>query len=284
MTDMAARARRYTCFITVKTRNFYIPPGILKFRVYELFGSMNFEYTHFRFYTTLPQLYAKYDIPHKVVQNIIEDVTNFLQSSAFKFVRDEVSELLIDSGLDAEWARKLYGMFENLENPFVGLQSKWRRLETYKKSVDFIAPIAITIVNDVEAKAKNNKNSMVPVKVEMEYVPMTPVLKRFQEMSTILPRTKVYLDLLQCQSKNVNVVSNFIQAELWQRIQTNFKDKFVLPIFIYFDEYDANNCLGSHAGSTGKMGGVYMGLPSLPLEFQGKLQNIFLGQIFQSAD
>ena len=38
MTDMAGRARRYTCFITVKTWNFYVPRSILKFRVYALSG------------------------------------------------------------------------------------------------------------------------------------------------------------------------------------------------------------------------------------------------------
>ena len=38
MIDIAGSARRYTCFITVKTRNFYVPPGILKFRVYALSG------------------------------------------------------------------------------------------------------------------------------------------------------------------------------------------------------------------------------------------------------
>ena len=40
MTDMAGRPRRYTYFITVKTRNFYVPPGILKFRVYALSGDI----------------------------------------------------------------------------------------------------------------------------------------------------------------------------------------------------------------------------------------------------
>ena len=49
MTDMAGRARRYTCFITVKTRNFNVLSGILKFWVY----------MHFRFYATLPGIYHR---------------------------------------------------------------------------------------------------------------------------------------------------------------------------------------------------------------------------------
>ena len=42
MTDIAGCARRYTCFITVKTMNFCVPPGILKFQVYVFSGICTF--------------------------------------------------------------------------------------------------------------------------------------------------------------------------------------------------------------------------------------------------
>ena len=65
MTDMTGRASRYTRFITMIFMNFYVPPGILKFRVYALsgiyiFGYVNFGsthtfgYMHFRFDAIVP--------------------------------------------------------------------------------------------------------------------------------------------------------------------------------------------------------------------------------------
>ena len=68
MTDMTGRASRYARFITMKIMNFYVPPGILKFRVYALsgiyiFGYVNFGsthtfgYMHFRFDATVPILH-----------------------------------------------------------------------------------------------------------------------------------------------------------------------------------------------------------------------------------
>lgn len=41
------------------------------------------------------------------------------------------------------------------------------------------------------------------------------------------------------------------------------ENKIALPLLIYFDDFEVDNPLGSHAGIH-KLGGVYVSLPFLP--------------------
>lgn len=56
-------------------------------------------------------------------------------------------------------------------------------------------------------------------------------------------------------------------------------DKIVLPVYLYFDEFETRNPLGSHAGEE-KLGGVYVSLACLPPYMAAKLKNIFVSTIF----
>lgn len=57
----------------------------------------------------------------------------------------------------------------------------------------------------------------------------------------------------------------------------------LFPFLLYFDEFETNNPLGSHAGMQ-KLGAIYISLPSFPLEYASKLENIFLIYLFNSLD
>lgn len=56
-----------------------------------------------------------------------------------------------------------------------------------------------------------------------------------------------------------------------------------MPLYIYYDEYECNNCIGSHAGIH-KMGRMYISLRCFPPEIQSQLQNVFLGLIVLAQD
>ena len=72
-----------------------------------------------------------------------------------------------------------------------------------------------------------------------------------------------------------------MQGKLWQRKYGYLEDKIVLPIFIYYDDFEPGNAMGSHAGEQ-KLGGIYMSLPFLPPHLVAKLSNIFVLSICYS--
>lgn len=84
--------------------------------------------------------------------------------------------------------------------------------------------------------------------------------------------------------KNKTVISNIIHCRLWKEIREKFEEKIILPLFLYYDDYESNNPLESHGGIT-KCGGVHLFIacllhPSVAL----KLKNIFLFISFNTLE
>ncbi|XP_074101655.1 uncharacterized protein LOC141529128 isoform X1 [Cotesia typhae] len=116
--------------------------------------------------------------------------------------------------------------------------------------------------------------------VYAQFIPMRKILKAFFELPNIFERTILYMKYVK---ENTDCVSNFIQGHLWSEILSKYHhNDLVFPLFIYFDDFESNNCLGSHAGDGGKVGALYVFLPCLPPELYSKLDNIFLFQFFNT--
>ncbi|XP_075157696.1 uncharacterized protein LOC142233175 [Haematobia irritans] len=56
---------------------------------------------------------------------------------------------------------------------------------------------------------------------------------------------------------------------------------FLIPYFLYFDDFEVNNPLGSHTSS---ILGVYYSFPSAPNFLKYKLNNIFIAALYKSID
>ncbi|CAG9782115.1 unnamed protein product [Diatraea saccharalis] len=80
-----------------------------------------------------------------------------------------------------------------------------------------------------------------------------------------------------------NAVENFIQGTFWRSRLCERRGKTVIPIFLFFDDYEIGNALGSRAGQH-KLGAVYASIPCLPPCRASALKNIFLLLLFHSSD
>lgn len=63
----------------------------------------------------------------------------------------------------------------------------------------------------------------------------------------------------------------------------NYADNIIVPIYLFFDDFEINNPLGSHA-STHKLDAAYISLAGVPIKYQSKLENIFLTLLCHSSD
>ena len=88
-----------------------------------------------------------------------------------------------------------------------------------------------------------------------------------------------YVEDLKAETETI---SNFVQGELWKsKLEQFAEDEIVLPLFIFFDDFECNNPLGPNSG---KLGAVYASIPCLPPECKSALQNIFLALLFNSKN
>ncbi|XP_050058270.1 uncharacterized protein LOC126550517 [Aphis gossypii] len=86
-------------------------------------------------------------------------------------------------------------------------------------------------------------------------------------------------DIIHCET----ILINFIQGSVWKEKQKKHDSQCVLPIFLFFDDYEIGNPLGSHSG-VHKLGAVYISIPCLPPHIQSTLKTIFLALLFHSTD
>jgi len=118
-----------------------------------------------------------------------------------------------------------------------------------------------------------NINEMKYVKNSGSVISIAFILKKFFEIPNIFTKTIDYLTKLQSE-KNI---SNIMQTEFW-KLKTSGSNEITLPLFLYEDDFECGNPLGSHT-TLYKMSVIYFSLPCLPPECRSKFETIFLVQI-----
>lgn len=80
-----------------------------------------------------------------------------------------------------------------------------------------------------------------------------------------------------------NLLSSYLNDSSWNYIYSMFPDKIVFPLFLYYDDAEMGNPIGSYSG-VHKMDCIYYSVAALPPEYLLSLNNIFVSFLFHSAD
>lgn len=92
------------------------------------------------------------------------------------------------------------------------------------------------------------------VKSEVTIMPIEHQIKTFLESPKVLDTILKYQDKLE--SMPDEEYSNFVHGDTWKSIKNNFKDRVVIPIFLYNDEFGPDDSCSPH-GSSNKISGYY---------------------------
>lgn len=160
------------------------------------------------------------------------------------------------------------------------MQTEKKRFSIFRKLGTYIDPVSYCIGEREEFGEINSIRTLVHVPVTSQFIPLRYVLTKFFELPGLLDNV---LDYLQMLSTNDQIITNLVQADYWKERILTFNEKIVLPLIIYFDDYENNNPLGSHRGIS-KTGAVYVSIPALPPQYQAKIENIFLFVLFNTLD
>lgn len=164
-----------------------------------------------------------------------------------------------------------------LKNAFCNVSTEYRFFNLLEEKNCLIKPVSVIINFQLQPRRVRNKKTSVNQSYKIETIPMKLVLKRFLELQNVY---QFIIDFMNNPRKGPSLM---LQSELWKQIASDFKDKLVLPLSIYFDDYEINNPLGTHRGRH-KMRAVYYNISSIPSEFCSKLNKIFLAQIHKEKD
>lgn len=226
----------------------------------------------------LAKLYNHSAIPRNVIQIIVEECTHFFNSELMNLLNNLVIDELQSCPHHKEKVSTIATYFKKIKNPFNGYSSEYLRIKALSISKCYIPPQEYKIGHRIVETIKNGNKVLEVKDVNATLIPLRLVLKRLFELPNAYEKFLGFLT-----EKNTKLVSNFAQSEFWEKKKLCFGDKLVFPLFLYYDDYESCNPLGSHAGVY-KIGAVYISLPFLPAELQGSLDRILLFQLHHSQD
>lgn len=213
--------------------------------------------------------FSRNDVYHiqKIVINLIIDPI----LSVFKqFSKSKISETNI--------LNEFLSVLSNCKNPFESFDSDYLLSKKLKTSGHMPELKEFTICSELETTlnkgelkidAKNTKGILLPLRTQMQML--------FQHDNLLLDMLE-YMDRLHKSSRYVN----FIKGELWEKKSKMYPNKCLVPYFLYADDFEINNALGSHAG-THSICNFYYSFPCMPYN-DSKMENIFLAAVIKSKD
>lgn len=224
------------------------------------------------------KLYHFPDLSGKRINTVIHDFAQLFEDS-LSSIKSEVHKRLKSSGIEEKCISEIESVVDNLTKPFQNMETESQRFSKFRKCDTFIVPESYKIGERTEFKSTPTGVTRKEVSVVAQFIPIRHVLKKFFEMPGIFAKTMEYVNLL---NSNSHIISNIIQCSHWkEKIAGHDKEKIVLPLMMFFDDYENNNPLGSHKGISKS---VYLTVPCLPEDFQSKIENIFLFIIFNTLD
>ncbi len=160
---------------------------------------------------------------------------------------------------------------------FERFKTEYNRLNLYEKDSVYKAPDQFEVG---ETKVLATKTDTIDKKFYASRSSLKHSLKILLEQPGIYTSMMNHISHLQSERK---IISNIIQAELWngKYRRNGFEKKNIVPVFLYFDDCEVGNSLGSHSGEQ-KLGAVYVSLPCLPPQLVSKSSSMILTTIFYS--
>lgn len=198
---------------------------------------------------------------------LIDPLLNIMKS----FVNNKLQE---NSSVHSEFC----SLISNCRNPFKFVNTEYL-LYKWLKSEDYIQNVQeFTIDDSVSAIHRNGSFIYDEKQIKGALMPLRFQFKKIFEKEGLLKRTLDNIDFLQ----KCPIFTNFVQGKLWKQKTKLYSNKTVIPYFLYLDDLEINNPLGTHS-KVHSICNVYYSFPCFPVE-ESKLENVFFAAIIKSID
>ncbi|KAL7295122.1 hypothetical protein TKK_0011589 [Trichogramma kaykai] len=212
----------------------------------------------------------------KIVDDMINKMSRFVDDSLIPFIQHEMS-IKLQPNTDICTYKKVQFLLGDCKNLFSKYNTEYSRLQIYDTKSHYVPPKLFKIGKNNQFVACDDDCNVKNVQekiIHAAHVPLKETLEKYFSKPDILNEILEYMDEL---SHDDSRLSNIIQGKMWLE---KYKDpeKIILPLYLYFDEFECRGPLASHAGEE-KLGGVYTSLACLPPHMAGKNENVFLSTV-----
>lgn len=221
----------------------------------------------------ISKLYANASFPRNLVQLVLNETRDLLKN-IFSFIEEKLEKVP---------SREMTSDLNKIILFFDIFQSEHSRFKFLKQAGYFVPPKTFYIGPRITlAKISTCEESNIEIKkAEGQIISLRDCMKQYLELPDVFKSIISFMKT-ECSVTN-NVVSSIFQGKLWRELQSKFIGKIVIPYYLYFDDFETCNALGSRAGNY-KVGAVYISLSAIPPQFASLLENIMMAQLFYTSD
>ena len=177
----------------------------------------------------------------------------FIEKIHIPHIKEVIDNQLERLGIKEAHSSLYEDILENNSRPFVAFSTEYRRFNIFKGLNLCSEPNSYDIGKDFKKMMVDGVAITNSVSVTSEWIPLKETLYTVFSKKEFFDSLKHYItELLQEKT----VLSNLIQADLWQTRMKSYGDKLVLPLILYHDDFESGNQLGSHVGKHA-VGAVY---------------------------
>lgn len=160
-----------------------------------------------------------------------------------------------------------------LKNPFANFSTEHKLIQELINYKSFKMPINVNVSNRVTEVFRSGCPILQNVAYECVLMPIVFQIKTFFELPGVFHST---LKTMETINNSDNGVNHFLKGSIWKQTLSNFKDSdIVIPYFLYHDDFETGNALGSHS-THNTISAFYMNFPTIPQYASSLLDNIFV--------
>lgn len=220
-------------------------------------------------------LYAKPQVPRNVIQFVIDGINSVVIDA----LKDSSRSLHDTDSQSLHSQSHVTSLVNVIEHSFHSLSSEHKRFAYFENKGTYIPPRQYVIGETLTEVRRNNVLHVEPTVITQQVIDLRCILKKYFELPNVFQET---LECIKDIGNSDSVYINFIQGSVWSGKEKH-EGTVTLPMFLYFDDFEVGNPLGSHAGIH-KLGALYVSIPCLPEWYRSLLSNIFLVLLFHSSD
>lgn len=215
-------------------------------------------------------LYSNPSLTRSVVQQIVSYSSELVQDILINVQRN------VKTAVEPEIFELIAHIFDI--SPFKQFETEFQYMQSEQY---LIRPKAVTIGEMLDNR-RNSENTIImsSKKCEVQVVPLRTSIKKILEIPGIFTTIQSYISK---ESNKNDELSSIFCGRLWKDIRQRFGEQHVLPLLLYYDDFETNNPLGSAAG-VHKIGALYFTIGGIPPSFSSCLENMFLAQLLYASD
>lgn len=211
------------------------------------------------------------------------DITNIQTGIINKIIKPIVSMLknVVDDEIkEPIKVAKFHRIASVIENPFLYCNTEYRLVNWLIKNELLFKINQFTINNEI-CPVQYNGESVYNEKITKGVLlPLQFQFKKFFENGDNFKEQ--YTRLNYYKNNQSTSIEHFVQGSLWQqKISLFSNEKIIFPFFLYMDEFEINNPLGSHA-TFQSISALYYSFPLS--QNNSKLSTIFLAALVKHID